>query len=100
MLKPGIFAVLTITAAAAFASGESLRCGSKIVDIGMSMAQVEKFCGKPSSTRTEQHDVHAGNRVVGTTQLHNWTYDRASGQNAAVLEFDQEKLLSITFVRK
>lgn len=79
---------------------ETLRCGSKIVETGMTMAEVEKYCGTPSSMRTEDQDIRAGNRVVGTTQLHFWTYDRASGQNAAILEFDQDKLLSITFVRK
>jgi hypothetical protein len=79
---------------------ESLRCGSKIVRTGMMADEVRKYCGKPSSTAVEEHDVRAGNRVVGKTQLHIWTYNRASGQNAAVLEFDQDKLMSIKFVRK
>lgn len=81
-------------------ASETLRCGSKIVSVGMTQAEVRKYCGKPSSTAIEEHDVRAGNRVVGTTQLHIWTYNRASGQNAAVLEFDQDKLLAITYVRK
>ena len=82
------------------ANAESLRCGSKIVDVGMSMDEVRKYCGKPSSTAVEEHDVRAGNRVVGKTQLHIWRYNRSSGQNTAVLEFDQEKLMSISYVRK
>ena len=81
-------------------AADTLRCGSKIVETGMSMGDVEKYCGTPDSSETIDQDVRSGNRVVGTTQVHRWTYDRASGQNAAVLEFDQEKLLSITFVRK
>jgi hypothetical protein len=89
-----------LLAASTFAATDTLRCGSKIVEAGMMMAEVEKYCGKPSSAAIEEQDVRAGNRVIGTTQLHIWTYDRATGQNAAVLEFDQDKLLSIKFVRK
>jgi hypothetical protein len=90
---------LCLAASAAHAE-ETLRCGSKIVRAGMTTAEVQKYCGKPSSTAVEDHDVRAGNRVVGTTQLQIWTYKRSSGQKAAVLEFDQDKLLSISFVRK
>jgi hypothetical protein len=82
------------------ATAETLRCGSKIVNVGMTMDEVRKYCGKPSSTAVEEHDVRSGNRVVGKTQLHIWRYNRSSGQNTAVLEFDQEKLMSISYVRK
>jgi hypothetical protein len=81
-------------------AADTLRCGGKLVETGMTMAQVETYCGQPDSSETQDQDVRAGNRVIGTTQMHLWTYDRASGQNAAVLEFDQDKLVSITFVRK
>jgi len=99
MIRVILIAVLVILGST-IAKAETLRCGSKIVSTGMTQAEVKKYCGKPSSTAVEDHDVRAGNRVVGTTQLHIWTYNRASGQNAAVLEFDQDKLLSIRFVRK
>jgi len=79
---------------------DTLRCGGKIVSVGMLAKDVQKYCGKPSSTEVEEHDVRSGGRVTGKTQLNIWTYNRASGQNAAVLEFDQDKLLSIKFVRK
>lgn len=83
------------------ASGEdTLRCGSKIVQTGMTMTEVKKYCGNPSSTAIEEQDVRAGPRVVGTTEIHTWRYDRASGQRTAVLEFDQEKLMSITYESK
>jgi len=79
---------------------ETLRCGSKIVDTGMTMDEVRKYCGKPSSTEIEEHDVRAVNRVVGKTELHIWRYNRSSGQKTAVLEFDQQKLMSIKYVSK
>ena len=48
----------------------------------------------------EEQEVRAGNRVVGKTEIHFWRYNRMSGQNTAVLKFDQEKLMSITYVSK
>jgi hypothetical protein len=82
------------------AFAETLRCGSKIVDVGMSMDEVRKYCGNPSSTAVEEHDVRSGNRVVGKTELHIWRYNRSTGQNTAVLEFDQNKLMSIKYASK
>lgn len=79
---------------------ESLRCGSKIVDIGINMDDVKKYCGSPSSSSIEEQDVRSGNRVVGTTQIHIWRYKRSSGQRTAILEFDQNKLRSITYESK
>ncbi len=92
--------ILMLCCASAIASGDTLRCGNKIVTSGMSMSEVRKYCGTPSSTSIEEQDVRAGNRVVGKTESHFWRYNRMSGQNTAVLKFDQEKLMSITFVSK
>ena len=82
------------------AIADTLSCGSKIVETGMTQADVKKYCGQPSSTSVEERDVRSGNRVVGTTQFHTWRYNRMSGQNTAVLEFDQDKLMSIKYERK
>jgi hypothetical protein len=78
------------------AAQDTLRCGSKIVKTGMSMDEVLKYCGEPNSREIEEHDVRSGNRVTGTTELHIWTYNRGSSQAPAVLEFDVDKLMSIT----
>ncbi len=94
-----ILATLTcVLATPAFA--DTLRCGSKIVETGMSMDEVKKYCGSPSATSVEERDVRSGNRVVGTTQFHTWRYNRMSGQSTAVLEFDQKKLMSIKYESK
>ncbi len=82
------------------AADDTLRCGSKIVKTGMTMTEVKKYCGNPSSTSIEEQAVHAGPRVVGTTEIHTWRYNRASGQKTAVLEFDLEQLKSITYESK
>ena len=99
-MKYRILALVAFLLMGTSATAETLRCGSKIIDVGMTMDEVRKYCGKPSSTAVEEHDVRAGNRVVGKTQLNIWRYNRSSGQNTAVLEFDQEKLMSISYVRK
>jgi len=95
-----LYIILLLTIVSTDAVADTLRCGSKIVSVGMTQDEVLKHCGKPSSSKIEDHDVRSGARVVGTTQLHIWTYNRGSGQRAAVLEFDQDTLLSITFVSK
>lgn len=66
----------------------------------MTMGEVKQYCGNPSSTSIEEQDVRAGPRVVGKTEIHTWRYDRASGQRTAVLVFDQQKLMSISYESK
>lgn len=87
--------ILTIVLglATATAGADSMRCGGKVISIGMSMSEVLQYCGEPDSKEIEEHDVRSGNRVTGTTQLHRWTYSDYS--RVRVLEFDQDKLLSI-----
>ena len=94
-----ILAAILVLTSSAYAE-DTLRCGGKIVQTGMTMEEVKKYCGNPSSTAIEEQDVHAGTRVVGKTQIHFWRYDRASGQRTAVLEFDQQKLMSISYESK
>jgi len=98
-MKPH-FVVLTALLWATTSGADTLRCGGKIVQTGMTMAEVKKYCGNPSSTSIEEQDVRAGPRVVGKTQVHTWRYNRSSGQRTAVLEFDLQKLMSITYESK
>ncbi len=77
------------------AAGDTMRCGSKIVSVGMTAAEVLKYCGEPTSREVEEHDVRSGGRVIGKTQLNRWTYNRGSRGKPKVLEFDQDKLISI-----
>ncbi len=91
-------ALLFVTMSAT--ADDTLRCGSKIVQTGMTMEEVKKYCGNPSSTSIEEQDVRSGPRVVGKTEIHTWRYNRSSGQRTAVLEFDQQKLMSITYESK
>jgi len=92
-----ILTALTLHAGATAARNETLRCGSKIITIGMSTDDVRKYCGAPTSERIEEVPVRSGNRVTGTTQMWYWTYNRGSGQKPATLQFDQATLVSITY---
>ena len=100
MTKFMLIVLLVIFSGVISAAQDTLRCGSKIVKTGMSMDEVLKFCGEPSSKEIEEHDVRSGNRVTGTTELHIWTYNRGSAQAPAVLQFDVDKLMSISTRKK
>jgi hypothetical protein len=95
-----LIAILVTLFGASDAIAESFRCGGSIVRTGMTMDEVHSACGKPSSTEVEVHDVRSGNRVVGTTEMHIWRYNRSSGQRTAVLLFDNGKVMSITMESK
>ena len=60
-------------------SDEFFRCGSWLVSADMSVAELLKKCGKPSSQRVSTEDVYAsGGYKVGTTTIETWRYDRGS----------------------
>lgn len=92
--------IALLIAALPAAAEDTLRCGSKIVRTGMTMAEVRKYCGNPTSMAVEEQDVRSGPRVVGKTEMHIWTYRRSSGQRTAILQFDQDKLKSIFYESK
>jgi hypothetical protein len=100
MIRLTLVFLLLIFSASIGAAQDTLRCGSKIVKTGMSMEEVLKHCGEPSSREVEEHDVRSGNRVTGTTELHIWTYNRGASQAPAVLQFDVDKLMSISTRKK
>jgi len=71
----------------------TLRCGAKLIEVGMTQTQVLGLCGEPTSKSVEAQDVRSGNQVVGQTSVHRWTYESYSATR--VLVFDQDILKSI-----
>lgn len=71
----------------------SFRCGSKLIEVGMTQGQVLAYCGEPTSRSVVTEDVRSGNQVIGQTDMHTWTYESYS--TTRVLKFDQSKLMSI-----
>ena len=91
----GVLLVLLGTCAAisTAVAEETLRCGNKLISLGMSRAEVLAQCGEPKSRDVEVQDVRSANQVVGKTEVQRWTY--TSYGATRVLVFDQEKLKSI-----
>jgi starvation-inducible outer membrane lipoprotein len=95
MFRFTLIALVAILVTTNFAVGQTVRCGSKIVKIGMTADEVLGYCGPPTRKEVEEHDVRSGGRVVGVTYLHRWFYDRGFSGKPKVLEFDQDKLIAI-----
>jgi hypothetical protein len=88
-----------LIAGTAQARNESLRCGSKLVNPGMSLEEVRKYCGQPADASSEERPVRAGNRVLGSYQADIWHYRRGTSSHA-VLEFHDGVLKTISFPGK
>jgi hypothetical protein len=79
---------------------QPLNCGTKLIDVGMSMDEVSKYCGKPDSVAVDNQNVHSGDRVTGRTKIVTWHYLQRGGQIDAILVFDVDMLRSIAYVDK
>ncbi len=88
-----IFASMAISAAVPVMADGNFRCGARLVEPGVSTAEVLALCGEPTSRSVEEQDVHSGNRVVGKTTVQRWTYESYSAKR--VLVFDADVLKSI-----
>ena len=96
MNKSGIWVAAVLACLATVgtvAADEVFRCGSKIVEIGMTRAEVLNYCGAPTSQSEDVVPVRSANQVVGTTTSYRWMY--ASFSATRVLVFDQVKLVAI-----
>ena len=78
-----------LAADAANADG-NMRCGSKLIEVGMTQSDVLDRCGPPTSKTEEAVPVRSGNQVTGTTLTSRWTYDSYGA--IRVLTFDQDTL--------
>ena len=93
-------AVLLVLPFAASAD-ESFRCGNWIASSSMTIAELLKKCGEPTSRKTEVQDVTVRNRdnglmvKVGETQIETWTYDRGSQAAPMVVTIIDGRIKSI-----
>lgn len=96
MKNPGAMAFTVLACIATVgtaAADDGFRCGSKLIETGMTQADVLNYCGAPTSQSEEVMPVRSGQRVVGTTTSYRWTYSSYSATH--VLVFDQDKLVAI-----
>jgi hypothetical protein len=87
-----LLAVLIASTVPALAA-DSTRCGSKVVAVGMTRAEILEHCGEPTSRQVEEQPVRAGTVVTGTTTVERWTYESYAATRVFV--FDQDRLVSI-----
>lgn len=83
---------------------DTMRCrNGRLINVGMSGAEVSARCGQPQSRTVEEIPVRArlptGNVVqTGTTRAERWVYARGPGQFDAQLTFEDDKLVRIDFL--
>ena len=85
--------LLAVAPVAAVLADESFVCGSKIIALGLTQAEVLAQCGEPASKDVQEEAVRSGNRKVGVTQTSRWTY--SSYSSTRVLVFDGDRLVGI-----
>ena len=80
---------------------DNLRCrNGRLINVGMSAAEVSARCGQPHSRTVEDIPVRARlptGAVVqtGMTRAERWIYQRGQGQFDAQLTFEDDKLVRI-----
>jgi hypothetical protein len=62
-------------------SDETFRCGSYLVSMPLSVAELLQKCGQPSSKKASTDEVRArvsggGSQKIGTSATEVWRYDR------------------------
>jgi len=102
-----ITAVVATVGIAHPVQGETIRCGSWIVDTGITVQELVRKCGEPASKRTEEQDVrvrtpndpNSNTKRIGTTVIEYWTYDRGSSTAPALVTIRDGKVSSIEVLR-
>ena len=80
---------------------DSLRCGSWVVTLPVSMAELLQKCGEPAARVTTSEDVRRAGRVgvgshaIGTTTVEKWTYRPDPGSLPMVVTLDDGKVVRI-----
>ena len=88
------FAAALLLLPFAASADEAFRCGQWIASSDMSVADLRKKCGEPSSKTRETQDVRTRNAnngllvKVGETTVETWTYDRAPNRDMVVTIVD------------
>jgi hypothetical protein len=94
-----------VAAVTAFApqsqADDTMRCrNGRLINTGMTAAEITARCGEPRSRAVEEIPVRArlpNGAVVqtGTTRAERWIYERGQGQFDAQLTFEDDKLVRI-----
>jgi len=78
---------------------ESLRCGTQLVEIGETKAEVIGKCGQPETTDTFCRNEYIQGKFGTEVICHNvelWTFNRGTGTFLMKVEFEQGEVKNIT----
>lgn len=89
------------------AHGETIRCGSWLVDESATVDELVLKCGEPASKRLVEQDVrvrspndlNSTTRKIGTTVTEYWTYDRGTQAAPVLVTIVDGKIRSIERAR-
>jgi hypothetical protein len=88
-MKNSVLAATVLLMPLAAPADESFRCGKWIASSAMTVAELTKKCGEPTSRESKTEDVMTRNNnvglmmKVGETTVETWIYDR--GANPAMV---------------
>jgi hypothetical protein len=102
-----ITAAAVMVAIATPVHGETIRCGSSVVNESVTVEELVRKCGEPTSRRSEEEDVrvrtpndlNSNTRKIGTTVTEYWTYDRGGQAPPVLVTIRDGKVRSIQVVR-
>jgi hypothetical protein len=96
MKRTAATCVLLILAPAICGADGFFRCGNWLVSADLSVAELVKKCGVPSSKESSTEDVHIFNgEKVGTSTTEVWRYDRGSRAAPMVVTIVDGQIRSI-----
>ena len=87
--------VLLVIAPGVCVSDENFRCGSWVVSADISVADLLKKCGNPTSQQVSTQDDLDYGIKVGTWTIEKWRYDRGSRAAAMIVTIVNGKIRSI-----
>jgi hypothetical protein len=94
-----IFWVVSVLLAIAPSAGICdgyFRCGSWLVSSDVSLSELLKKCGEPSSKKVSVQDVIGSyGKKLGTTRVETWRYDRGSRAAAMIVKVVDGKVESV-----
>jgi len=89
------------------AHGETMRCGSWLVDASVTVEELVRKCGEPASRRYEEQDIrvrspndlNSNTRKIGTTVTEYWTYERGTQAAPMLVTIVDGKVRSIERIK-
>jgi hypothetical protein len=95
MRLPAIGVLLLLAPVGATADGY-FRCGNSLVSADVSVVELVKKCGEPTSRQVSTEDVHNHEGYkIGTTTTEVWRYDRGSRAAPMIVTIVDGKIRSI-----